>query len=244
MASLHLEPASRLSQVVRFNNSYAIQHFCGERALNSLHFLEGASARFLRTPLLRRQDRQDAPPIPAGSSSPTGSFRRPRQVFIDQLDEHLASLLSLFRAPYRIELDRVAYQGIANPRATIAISGVELVNELTHKLVGGLLGTHLVEPQRPCSLAVHGRCPDWAAGSCPIPGAAFVGYQECLDFIFWQVVGNVGAAVSDVTDLVDGHCVPLLAGDRGDFDRPLIVAGCEAPLVLPYDSVLAPPTIR
>jgi hypothetical protein len=38
--------------VVRFNNSYSIRHFTGERALNSLHFLTAASAGFLRTHLL------------------------------------------------------------------------------------------------------------------------------------------------------------------------------------------------
>src|SRR5262249_1318423 len=35
--------------LVRFNNSYGIRHFCDEQALNSLHFLTGASAGFLRT---------------------------------------------------------------------------------------------------------------------------------------------------------------------------------------------------
>jgi integrase len=39
---------------VRFNNSYSIQHFRDERALNILQFLNGASAGFLRTPSLRR----------------------------------------------------------------------------------------------------------------------------------------------------------------------------------------------
>src|SRR5262245_4287084 len=34
---------------VRFNNSYGIRHFCDEQALNSLHFLNGASVGFLRT---------------------------------------------------------------------------------------------------------------------------------------------------------------------------------------------------
>src|SRR5262245_14521697 len=34
---------------VRFNNSYGIRHFCDEQVLNSLHFLTGASAGFLRT---------------------------------------------------------------------------------------------------------------------------------------------------------------------------------------------------
>ena len=38
--------------MVRFNNSYSIRHFTGERALNSLHFLTAASAGFLRTHLL------------------------------------------------------------------------------------------------------------------------------------------------------------------------------------------------
>jgi len=38
--------------IVRFNNSYRIQHFCDERALISLQFLNGSSAGFLRTPLL------------------------------------------------------------------------------------------------------------------------------------------------------------------------------------------------
>jgi len=39
---------------VRFNNSYGIRHFCDKQALNSLHFLTGTSAGFLRTPLLHR----------------------------------------------------------------------------------------------------------------------------------------------------------------------------------------------
>ena len=34
---------------MRFNNSYDIRHFCDEQALNSLHFLTGRSAGFLRT---------------------------------------------------------------------------------------------------------------------------------------------------------------------------------------------------
>ena len=34
---------------MRFNNSYGIRHFRDEQALNSLHFLTGASAGFLRT---------------------------------------------------------------------------------------------------------------------------------------------------------------------------------------------------
>jgi hypothetical protein len=34
---------------VRFNNSYDIRHFCDEQALNSLHFLTGILAGFLRT---------------------------------------------------------------------------------------------------------------------------------------------------------------------------------------------------
>jgi hypothetical protein len=38
--------------VVRFNNSYSIRQFSGERALNSLPFLRGALAGFLRTHLL------------------------------------------------------------------------------------------------------------------------------------------------------------------------------------------------
>src|SRR5262249_47561801 len=41
--------ASVLPHVVRFNSSYAIRHFCDERALNSLHFLHGTSAGFLHT---------------------------------------------------------------------------------------------------------------------------------------------------------------------------------------------------
>jgi hypothetical protein len=41
--------------VVRFNNSYSTRYFSGERALNSLHFLKGTSAGFLRTRLLRQK---------------------------------------------------------------------------------------------------------------------------------------------------------------------------------------------
>src|SRR5215475_15014159 len=49
MASPHRERASGVPQVVRFNNSYRIRHFCNARVLNSLHFLNAASAGFLRT---------------------------------------------------------------------------------------------------------------------------------------------------------------------------------------------------
>src|SRR5262245_49349336 len=55
MASPHLEPASSLSQVVRFNNSYGIQHFRNVQALNSLQFLTATSAGFLRTHLPTRR---------------------------------------------------------------------------------------------------------------------------------------------------------------------------------------------
>src|SRR5215831_376220 len=50
--------ASVIQQVVRFNNSYSTLHFSDERALNSLQFLHGPSAGFLRTRLLRRQGEQ------------------------------------------------------------------------------------------------------------------------------------------------------------------------------------------
>ena len=39
---------------MRFNNSYGIRSFCDDRALNSLHFLTGTSAGFLRTPHMLR----------------------------------------------------------------------------------------------------------------------------------------------------------------------------------------------
>ena len=55
--------------LVRFNNSYGIRDFCDDRALNSLHFLTGTSAGFLRT-ALAGSGRQKAPPDAYSSSSP------------------------------------------------------------------------------------------------------------------------------------------------------------------------------
>ena len=54
---------------MRFNNSYRIRHFSDERALNSLHFLTGTSAGFLRT-ALAGSGRQKTPPDACSSSSP------------------------------------------------------------------------------------------------------------------------------------------------------------------------------
>src|SRR5262249_25764294 len=42
-------PLRTVLHLVRFNDSYHIRHFCNARVLNSLHFLNGASAGFLRT---------------------------------------------------------------------------------------------------------------------------------------------------------------------------------------------------
>src|SRR5262249_21549042 len=42
-------PLRTVLHLVRFNNSYRIRHFCNARVLNSLHFLNGSSAGFLRT---------------------------------------------------------------------------------------------------------------------------------------------------------------------------------------------------
>src|SRR5262249_21379990 len=67
-------PLRTVLHLVRFNNSYRIRHFCNPRVLNSLHFLTGTSAGFLRTLAASRPARYATTQVHRNGARPVQGF--------------------------------------------------------------------------------------------------------------------------------------------------------------------------